>query len=151
MAQNQDPQVQSQEPEIILNEIILNQKEQEVINLLKKYNIDFEEKGSILMIKGEIEYIHIMTVDEILKEMNKKKEDDGEYVDWHPTSNLIERICIVQGEDMHICFDVDREGSGIVICGPRGAEGVPIVDGVSIPLYIPVLYDRPYLKIFFVP
>jgi len=148
MTQNQNPQVQSQpsqEPEIILN-----QKKQEVINLLKKYNIDFEEKGNILRIKGEVEYIHMMTVDEIMKRMNEKKEDEEEYVDWHPALNLIERICIVQGKDMHICFDVDREGSGIVISGPCDAEEVPIVGGVSIPLYIPASYVRPYLEIFFV-
>jgi hypothetical protein len=137
-------------------DLILEWKKQELINFLKKYNIDFKEEGNILMIKGDVEYIKIATPNEIIQAMNEKKknenenEEDEEDIGYDSDSELLQRICIVQEEKkMHICFDVDREESGISISGPPDDRGIPITKGVSFPHCVGALYDRPYLKIFF--
>ena len=55
----------------------------EVLDLLKKYNIDYEVEGDKIMIKGDVQYVDFNLVPEIIITQGDNRIGFDEFMDWN--------------------------------------------------------------------
>ena len=55
----------------------------EVLDLLRKYNIDFEVKENKIMIKGDVQYVDFTRPQEIIISQGDNRIGFDEFMDWN--------------------------------------------------------------------
>jgi hypothetical protein len=118
------------------------------VDLLKKFGVEYEEKGNKIYIKGEMEYMDAMSIYDMLKTIKAKNNGDDEFgFDEYDT---LLRVCAIQ-KGVRVCFDMSPEDNGLIVHDLKNEDFANNSGAVSLPRdYTKVAYDGSHLVIYFI-
>jgi hypothetical protein len=132
----------------VMNEEELEEVRNKTVNLLKKFGVEYEEKGNKILIKGEMEYMDVMSVYDMIKTIKAKHNGDDEF--GFDDYDTLLRVCIKQ-KGIRICFDMAPEGNALIVHDLRREDDVLNVEAVSLPRDdTKVAYDGSRLMVYFI-
>jgi hypothetical protein len=125
----------------------LEEIEKKTVDLLKKFGVEYEEKGNKILIKGEMEYMDVMSVYDMIKTIKAKHNGDDEF--GFDDYDTLLRVCIKQ-KGIRVCFDMSPEGNALIVHDLRREDALN-VEAVSLPGdNTAVGYDDSHLIIYFI-
>jgi hypothetical protein len=117
------------------------------VDLLKKFGVEYEEKGNKIYIKGEMEYMDAMSLYDMLKTIKAKNNGDEFGFDEYDT---LLRVCIMQ-KGVRVCFDMSPEDNGLIVHDLKNEDFANNSGAVSLPRdNTKVAYDGSHLVIYFI-
>jgi len=126
----------------------LEEIEKKTVDLLKKFGVEYEEKGNKILIKGEMEYMDVMSVYDMIKTIKAKHNGDDEF-GFNDYDTLL-RVCIKQ-KGIRVCFDMSPEGNALIVHDLRNEDDVSNTEVVSLPRdNTAVGYADSHLIIYFI-
>lgn len=125
----------------------LEELEKKTVDLLKKFGVEYEEKGNKILIKGEMEYMDVMSVYDMIKTIKAKHNGDDEF--GFDDYDTLLRVCVNQ-QGIRVCFDMYPEKNALIVHDLRREDALN-VEAVSLPGdNTTVGYDDSHLIIYFI-
>jgi hypothetical protein len=126
----------------------LEEIEKKTVDLLKKFGVEYEEKGNKILIKGEMEYMDVMSVYDMIKTIKAKNSGDDEF--GFDDYDTLLRVCVRQ-KGVRICFDMAPEENALIVHDLRNEDDVSNTEVVSLPRdNTKVAYDGSRLMVYFI-
>jgi hypothetical protein len=126
----------------------LEEKRNKTVDLLRKFGIEYEEKGNKILIKSEMEYMNVMSVYDMIKTIKAKNNGDSE--SGFDEYDTLLRICVRQ-KGIRLCFDMSPEENALIVHDLRNEDDVTNFEVVSLPRdNTTVGYDESHLIIYFI-